>query len=342
VRTHGGSTAFGNPTASTVKAPSGAPALVVTMFIPKTGAAPGEPGELVYFREYGGRPAPLPTSGGGPRSNDDPVIATAGDIACLRSTASPTTCHQEPTAGLVRQLAPTAVPPLGDEQYETGTLDGFSGAYDPTWGQFKAITKPVPGNHEYQTPGATGYYSYYGAAAGDPTKGYYSYDLGSWHMIALNGNCGAIGGCGPGSPQDQWLQADLASKHNVCTLAYWHQPRFSSGEHGNEPVYDTLWQDLYKAGADVVLNGHDHDYERFAQQDPEGRADPKKGIREFVVGTGGGGLYEVKRIRPNSEIRNNRSYGVIKFTLGATDYSWEYVQAAGAPFHDSGTGTCVQ
>jgi hypothetical protein len=340
VRTHGGSTAFGNPTASTVKAPSGAPALVVTMFIPRTGAAPGEPGELVYFREYGGRPAPLPTSGGGPRSNDDPVIATAGDIACLRSTASPTTCHQETTAGLVRQLAPTAVLPLGDEQYETGTLDGFSGAYDPTWGQFKAITKPVPGNHEYQTPGATGYYSYYGAAAGDPTKGYYSYDLGSWHMIALNGNCGAIGGCGPGSPQDQWLQADLASKHNVCTLAYWHQPRFSSGEHGNEPVYDTLWQDLYKAGADVVLNGHDHDYERFAPQDPSAQADPSRGIREFVVGTGGKSHYNFPKVAPNSEMRNADTFGIMRMTLHARSYDWQFLPEPGGTFTDSGTGAC--
>ena len=204
----------------------------------------------------------------------------------------------------------------GTSNTRPGTLDGFSGAYDPTWGQFKAITKPVPGNHEYQTPGATGYYSYYGAAAGDPTKGYYSYDLGTWHMIALNSNCGAIGGCGAGSPQGQWLQADLACAP-VCTLAYWHQPRFSSGEHGNEPVYDTFWQDLYKAGADVVLNGHDHDYERFAPQDPSAHADASRGIREFVVGTGGKSHYNFPKAPPTARWRNADTFGIMRMTLHA-------------------------
>jgi acid phosphatase type 7 len=268
------------------------------------------------------------------------VIATAGDIACLRSTASSTTCHQGTTAGLIRQLAPSAVLALGDEQYETGTLDAFTGSYDPAWGQFKDITKPVPGNHEYQTAGASGYYSYFGAAAGDPTKGYYSYDIASWHMIALNGNCSAVGGCGPGSPQERWLAADLASKPRTCTLAYWHQPRFSSGEHGDEAPYDAFWKDLYAAGADVVLNGHDHDYERFAPQNPAAQPDPSRGIREFVVGTGGKSHYNFPRISANSEVRNGDTFGILKMTLHPKSYDWQFLPEPGATFTDSGTGGC--
>jgi hypothetical protein len=341
VNSHGGSTAFGNPTATPIRTPSGAPAIVVTMFIPKSGAAPGEAGELIYYREYGGAPIPVPTSGAPtPNANGDAVIATAGDVACLRSTASPTTCHQGATAGLIRQVAPAAVLALGDEQYETGTLDGFGGSYDPTWGQFKSITKPVPGNHEYQTAGASGYYTYFGAAAGDPTKGYYSYDIGSWHMIALNGNCSAIGGCGPGAPEERWLAADLASKHSTCTLAYWHQPRFSSGEHGNEPVYDTFWKDLYAGGADVVLNGHDHDYERFAPQTPSAQPDPSRGIREFVVGTGGKSHYDFPKITANSEVRNADTFGILQMTLHPRSYDWQFLPEPGSTFTDSGTGTC--
>jgi hypothetical protein len=341
IKTHAGSTTFGNPTVTPIRAPSGAPAVVVTMFIPRSGAAEGETGELIYYREYGGAPIPVPTSGAPkPNANGDAVIATAGDIACLKSTASPVTCHQGATAALVRQIAPAAVLALGDEQYETGTLDAFTGSYDPTWGQFKAITRPVAGNHEYQTSGASGYYAYFGAAAGDPGKGYYSYDIGSWHMIALNGNCNDVGGCGPDSPQERWLAADLASRHSTCTLAYWHQPRFSSGEHGDEAAYATFWKDLYAAGADVVLNGHDHDYERFAPQDPAAQPDPSKGIREFVVGTGGKSHYNFPKISANSEVRNADTFGVLQMTLHPRSYDWQFLPEPGGTFTDSGTGTC--
>ena len=346
VTTHGGSSVFGNPTFTTVRAPSGAPAVVVTLFIPRTGAAQGEMGELVYYSEYGGSsnragPAPSPKA---PIPHGatigDPVIAAAGDIACARTVTSSTACHQGNTAELIRQLAPTAVLALGDEQYETGTLDGFEKSYQPSWGQFRDITRPVPGNHEYQTADASGYYSYFQTAAGDPSKGYYSFDIGTWHVVALNSNCHVVGGCESGSPEEQWLRADLASHRNVCTLAFWHHPRFSSGEHGNEAPYDAFWRALYDAGADVVLNGHDHDYERLAPQDPDANLDASRGIREFVVGTGGKSHYGFTKFAANSEVRNADTFGVLELTLHARSYDWRFVPEAGASFTDSGNGVC--
>ena len=218
------------------------------------------------------------------------MIAAAGDIACNSSTATSTTCRQKFTSDLLVNQGLSAVLPLGDIQYENGELANFNAYYDPTWGRVKAITYPAPGNHEYNTPGAPGYYSYFSSRTSAP--GYYSYDIGSWHLIALNSNCSAIGGCGTTSTETQWLRNDLAAHPNSCTLAYWHHPRFNSGaEHGSDTAYQPFWQALYDANADVVLVGHEHVYERFAPQTPTGAADAVRGIRQFTVGTGGKSHY---------------------------------------------------
>jgi hypothetical protein len=273
-------------------------------------------------------------------SRSDPVIAAAGDIACppgARVTAGE--CHQATTALVLSRLRPTAVLPIGDAQYETGALDAFRAAYAPTWGRFNAIVRPVPGNHEYAGDKGAGYYAYFGARAGSSARGYYSYDLGRWHLIALNSNCSIVS-CATGSAQVRWLRADLAAHRTRCTLAYWHHPRFSSGLHGNTQTVAPLWRALYDAGADLVLNGHDHDYERFAPQTPAGRADARRGIREFVVGTGGRSHYPIVVPRANSQRRNTATFGVLALTLHRDGYSWRFVPEAGGRFTDSGTGRC--
>jgi hypothetical protein len=201
--------------------------------------------------------------------------------------------------------------------------------------------KPAPGNHEYNTVGASGYYEYFGAAAGDPDKGYYAYDLGPWRMYALNSNCASIGGCGAGSAQEQWLRADLAANPRECVGAYWHHPLFSSGEHGSSTNTQALFQALYDYNADLVLVGHDHDYERFAPQTAAGVADPARGIREFVVGTGGRSHYPLLfGFVANSQAANADTFGLLKLTLWATGYSWQFLPEAGKTFTDSGSASC--
>jgi len=202
--------------------------------------------------------------------------------------------------------------------------------------------KPVPGNHEYQTTNATGYFGYFGAAAGDPTKGYYVYNLGAWRVYALNSNCFAIGGCGVGSPQEQWLRAALAANPTTCVAAYWHHPLFSSGgEHGSDTLTQALFQDLYDANAELVLVGHDHDYERFAPQTATGVADNARGIRQIVVGTGGVSHYQfAPTFVANSEVHNDNTFGLLKLTLNTTSYSWQFLPEVGKTFTDSGTTTC--
>ena len=266
------------------------------------------------------------------------VIAAAGDIACEPGgPVTPTTCQQQATSDLLVQRPLSAVLTLGDEQYVVGRLKNFRLVYGPTWGRVLSITRPSPGNHEYKS-GGDGFYKYFGDAAGDPDQPYYSFDLGTWHLIALNSECSFVGGCGRGSPQERWLQADLRDHDSMCTLAFWHQPRFSSGGHGNNSDYDQFWQDLYAAGVDVVLNGHDHDYERFAPQSPQANPDPN-GIREFVVGTGGKNLQPFRTPRANSEVRAS-TFGVLEMQLDDTAYSWAFVPIAGSTFTDSGTTSC--
>jgi chitodextrinase len=279
-------------------------------------------------------------------SSSDPVIAAAGDIACDPNDGRwnggagiPGACRQLATSNILFGSNLAAVLPLGDDQYEDATQWKFMQSYDASWGRLFSLTKPVPGNHEYLTPGAAGYYGYFGSRAGDPTKGYYSFDVGTWHIIALNSECANIGGCGSGSPEETWLRNDLALHSNACTLAYWHRPRFTSGFHGNDDTFATFWFDLYNARVDIVLNGHDHDYERFAPQDDH--ANPvADGIREFIVGTGGQEHEPFVSQAANSQVFNADTFGIMKLTLHPTSYDWQFVPEAGGTFTDSGTGSC--
>jgi 3',5'-cyclic AMP phosphodiesterase CpdA len=287
--------------------------------------------------------APRPPAGA---SVEGVKIAAAGDIACDPESASfaggrgsGDLCRQTATSDLLVGAGYRAVLPLGDLQYEDASHEKFLGSYDPSWGRVKEITRPVPGNHEYRTPGAAGYYRYFGAAAGKPAEGYYSFDLGTWHVIALNSQCAAVGGCREGSPQETWLRADLAENPRRCTLAYWHHPRYSSGTHGSDRAYRPFFQALYDAGADVVLVAHDHSYERFAPQDANGRRDLERGIPQFVVGTGGRSLRRFPHIEPNSEVRDRSTFGVLELTLGVGAYAWRFRPAVGT-LTDSGSARC--
>ncbi|HEX8940727.1 MAG TPA: metallophosphoesterase [Candidatus Limnocylindrales bacterium] len=269
------------------------------------------------------------------------VIAAAGDIACdpAADTGAPKACDQAGTAALILAMQPNAVLTLGDTQYEDNELGKYA-VFDQSWGRFKDLIHPTIGNHEYLTSGASGYFDYFGAAAGDPTKGYYSYDLGSWHIVSLNSECSHIGGCGPGSPQEAWLQADLAAHPTACTLAYWHEPRWSSGEHGDAVQMATIWSDLVAAHVDIVLSGHNHDYERFAPLDASGQPSPD-GVQEFVVGTGGKNHYGfVQPALAGEQVRDSTSFGVLRLVLGDHSYRWDFVPAASYHFTDSGSASC--
>jgi hypothetical protein len=269
-----------------------------------------------------------------PANEQIAVLVGAGDIAdCKDLTGA------EATAKLLEKI-PGTVFAVGDLAYPDGSKANFE-CYDKTWGRVKSRTRPAPGNHEFHSSGATPYFDYFGAAAGDPKLGYYSYELGSWHIIALNSECKDVGGCESGSPQEKWLRVDLAAHPVACTLAYWHKPLFSSGgAHGNDLTVKPLWQALYEANADVIIGGHDHDYERFAPQDPDGAADPKRGIREFVVGTGGKNHRPFGDSKPNSELRDFTAFGVLKLTLRPKGYDWEFIPEAEKGFTDSGSGSC--
>ena len=273
----------------------------------------------------------------------DPVLAVGGDIGCKPGTATTSSaCQQQATSDLVAGLGADAVLPLGDQQYEVASSSEYQQVYDPTWGRVKGVSRPIPGNHEYLTSGAAGYFGYFGTAAGDSSKGgYYSWDIGAWHLIALNSQCSSApqAGCAAGSPQEQWLRADLAANRGKCTLAYWHEPRFSSGNGGSNTLFQPFWQALQEAGADVVLNGHTHAYERFAPQNAAGTADPT-GPRSFVVGTGGVNLQGFTAALPNEQVRQNNTFGVMKLTLHASSYDWNFLPVAGQTFTDSGSGTC--
>ena len=269
------------------------------------------------------------------------VLVGAGDIASCKDLTG-----AKATAKLIEKI-PGEVFAAGDLAYEKGTAEEFKNCYDKTWGRFKSRTHPAPGNHEfYGSKDGSPYFKYWGAQAGPLEKGYYSFDLGVWHIIALNTNCTApgLGGCGPGSDQDLWLQQDLAAHAKSCIVAFGHHALYSSGifkNHAIHPELHQLWQDLYKAHADLILNGHEHSYERFAPQDPDGHADPKNGIREIVVGTGGRSNDPLGFAIPNSQVRNSTSFGVLKLTLWPGRYSWEFVPVdAKNGFHDSGTGSC--
>ena len=267
------------------------------------------------------------------------TLVGAGDIASCSSNGDALTAD-------VLEGIPGTIFTTGDNAYPNGSMTDYTNCYGPSWGRatLKERTMPTPGNHEYQTSGAAGYFQYFGSNAGAQGKGYYSYNLGEWHIIVLNSNsnCSTIS-CAAGSAQEQWLRADLAAHKNyACTLAYWHHPRFNSGqEHGNNTNVTPLWNALYEHNADVILNGHEHVYERFAPQTPNGAADDARGIRQFTIGSGGNGHYAFKATpEPNSVARNNTAYGVLKLTLRTGGYDWQFVSAAGSSYSDTGSGTC--
>jgi acid phosphatase type 7 len=280
-----------------------------------------------------------PTANTGPAG----VVYAAGDIACAPGDATTSTkCHAMNTSNIITGTGAARVLALGDLQYNSASLANLRGSYDRSWGRFKAITSPAVGNHE---GGANGYFDYFngsGAAngpAGPRGAGYYSFDVGSWHLIALNSNCARVA-CSAGSPQVNWLRADLAAHPTACTLAYWHHPRFSSGYDGDGTFMQDIWKTLYDANADLVLVGHSHDYERLAPLNATGGLDRARGIREIVVGTGGAFFTGISNARPNSEARQNNTFGVLKLTLGPTSYDWRFVPEAGKTFSDAGTQAC--
>lgn len=253
------------------------------------------------------------------------VLLAVGDIGSCDNEAD------EGVARLVEQL-PGTVALLGDIAYDHGSAVDFQECFDLAWRPLRARLRPAPGNHEYETPNVSGYFSYFGEAAGEPGEGWYSYDLGSWHVISLNSNCDEVDGCGPGSPQLAWLVADLAAHPSNCAVAYWHHPRYSSGHHGSDSLMEPFWQALAEGGADLVLEGHDHDYERMA---------PVDGIRSFVVGTGGRSLYDWRGPPgPFTELRDDSSYGLLAFELTDGAYRWQFVPIAGDSLGDVGSDTC--
>lgn len=284
-------------------------------------------------------PPPSPPAGGTVR------VAAAGDIACPPGdTPRPAFCQQQATANLVRAIAPSVVLALGDQQYESGTLGEFQGSYEKSWGAFKEITRPVAGNHEYgDSAAAAGYFGYFGARAGPSGQGYYSFEAGAWHVIALNSNCRRVGGCEPGSAQYRWLADDLARTHNHCVLAMWHHALFTSSFYPGEEAdfMAPMWQLLDGSGADLVLTGHAHAYERFAPQTASGRLDPD-GLRQFVVGSGGEdhrSIFAPMR-RPNMEAGTDADFGVLALTLSPTGYSWRFEPVQPSLFVDAGSAAC--
>ena len=266
------------------------------------------------------------------------IVLASGDIS---------SCQQdwdEATARIIDTI-PGTVATLGDQVYDVGAPDEYANCYAPTWGRFRSRTKPAPGNHDYATVNAAGYFGYFGVAAGDPAKGYYSYDLGRyWHVVVLNSAWREGGPAfGEGSAQLAWLRADLASSSRKCTLAYWHHPRWTSGAHAPDTSAAAVWRVLYAAGADLVLNGHEHFYERFAPMNPSGATDESYGIRQIIAGMAGTGAssgYPFGTPLASSEMRQNIAAGIVKLTLDSAGYSWKYIPVAGASFTDAGSGNC--
>ena len=288
---------------------------------PSERPAPSRTQEAVSGGTAGAMPSPAPS--------EDVLLYAVGDIASCRVTAD-----ERVAALLARRRGTIAI--LGDAVYDRGTRAEYRECFDPAWGPLRARLRPAPGNHDYQTPGAAGYFDYFGRRAGPSGKGWYRHDLGEhWRVIALNSNCVAVGGCETSSPQGRWLARTLATSGQRHILAYWHAPLFSSGRHGPNPVVRPLWEALQRAGADIVLAGHDHSYERFAPQDADGRRRPG-GIRQFTVGTGGYSHYAFAR-RPlaTTEVRDSSSFGVLRLRLQPDGYRWRFVPATGS-FTDRG------
>lgn len=261
------------------------------------------------------------------------VVIGAGDIGTCGGEAD------EATARLLDGM-PGTVLTLGDTTDGDGSAAEIAGCYGPTWGRHLARTRPSPGNHDYETPGAGGYFGYFGAAAGDPAQGWYSYDLGGWHVVVLNSNCAAVSGCGVDSTQGRWLADDLDAASARCTLAYWHHPRFTAGQDGDTLRMAALWAMLHAAGAEVVLSGHTHAYERYAPLDAAGEPDSARGIRQIVAGTGGNTLHPIHEPRAHAEVWDDETHGVVRLELHDGWYAWGFVPVPGEAFTDAGTGAC--
>ncbi len=264
-----------------------------------------------------------------PVPNVEAVLVGAGDIGWCGVEG-----RSDQTAALLDGI-PGTVFTVGDNAYMNGSAENFLRCYEPTWGRHKGRTRPTPGNHDYETPGAAGYFAYFGLTAGSPGVGYYSYQLGAWQIFALNSEVPASAG----SAQLAWLRAELVARPTRCALAYFHEPLFGSGTNGGDPRMRDAWRVMYESGVDVVLSGHNHSYERFAPQDPDGRFDPERGIRQFVAGTGGAPMTGFPQVQPNSEMRSS-TWGVLKMTLRPAQYTWEFVPVPGQPLPDSGLASC--
>jgi hypothetical protein len=278
-------------------------------------------------------PAPQPPQSSQAPDNADGdtfTLVGAGDIADCQNLGG-----ARATANLLSAI-PGTIFTLGDHAYPRGTPKEWADCYGSTWGRFKERTRPSLGNHDLITGRGQPYFQFFGENAGPNGRGYYSYDLGAWHILSLNGTEPV----GANSPQALWLRQDLKEHPSDCVLAYWHVPMFSSGPHGNESEMKEVWKILYDAGGDVVISSHDHVYERFAPMDADGKPDPERGIREFIVGTGGAGVYKFKKIVANSEVHNNSTYGVLKFSLSKGKYAWKFVPMAGQTFTDEGSAAC--
>lgn len=373
-------TAFAAPLAATVIGTNGQPVAgaMVTFTAPgaePTGSFPGGAATVTVTADAGGVATSPPFAAGQQAgsyavlasangaaqaasftlTNRDPMIVAAGDITCpAGKTPTSTSCQQMATSDLALSLHPDAVLPLGDDQYELGAQSDFQSQYDPSWGRLNAIAHPAPGNHEYgyigsdiQPTGGTGYFTYFGDLSHPLSPGcttlctsWYSWNIGSWHMISLDSQCGVVGGCNPGNPQYQWLLSDLnANAGTRCVLAYWHIPIYSSSQD-HQPDMQSIYQLLYTKGADVILTGHAHFYERFNPQDGLGNAQAN-GIPQFIVGTGGRSFFAVRPTpAANSATSIANTFGVLQMTLSANSYSWNFVPTNAGGLTDGGTGTC--
>jgi hypothetical protein len=345
-----------------VSAPAWSPDGRRIAFVMRQGRRPA----LFTIRSNGRGLRRIAASARGARSLDwqprgeDPVVAAAGDIACDPGAGrfevglgTVDACHMLQTSDLLMKMDLSAIAVLGDLQYEDSTYDKILRSFHPTWGRLKNLMKPTVGNHEYRVPGAAGYFDYFNGPgvfdgpAGPRDKGYYSYDLGDWHVVVLNSQCSHPtsdnpykNDCAIGSPQERWLRADLAANDERCTLAYWHHPLVSSGLVGYNGAVQPLYQALYDNGADVLLTGHDHGYERFAPMGANLARDAARGVRQFVVGSGGKNHEDQEGVQPNSEVRENNTFGVLKLSLRRSGYLWEFMPETGAPFKDAGANAC--